>query len=88
MDLDLRKTLHIKLLTDTHAGLKIQAIRHKLSMQAVLEELAIRVVQEDPYFIDVLKELARSKREKEVKSLASTDADSLLDHLEELQETK
>ena len=88
MDLDLRKTLHLKLLTDTHAGLKIQSIRYKLSMQAVLEELAIRVVQEDPYIIGILKELVRSKRAKEVKALASTDADSILDHLEDLQETK
>ena len=88
MDLDLRKTIHTKLLTDTHAGLKIQAARLKLSMQAILEELAIHVVQEDPYFIDILKELRRRKIAREVEALTATDADSLLNHLEELKETQ
>ena len=88
MDLDVRKTIHIKLLTDTHAGLKVQSALMKLSMQAILEELALKVVECDPYFMDILKEASRRKRTKQVQELASTDADTLLNYLEDTEESK
>lgn len=86
MDLDVKKTLHIKLLTDTHAGLKVQSAKLKLSMQSILEELSIKVVEGDPYINNILKEASRRKREKQVQQLADSDADSLLNYIEDTQE--
>jgi adenylate kinase len=78
-----RKEIHVKLLVDTHAALKVQSCMLKLSMQAIIDELATMVVEEDPYVIRRLKELARRKREREAAALSKTDADTLLDLIEE-----
>ena len=82
-DLDLRKSIHIKLLSDTHAGLKIQSCRLKLSMQAIMDELAALVVDGDLYIMRKLEDAARRKRDKETKALYDTDAESLLDIIED-----
>lgn len=81
-----KKSIHIKLLSGTHAGLKAQAGRLGLTMQAIIDELAALVAQGDPYIIKHLEEMARMRKEREARALASTDADSLLDHLELLRD--
>lgn len=86
IDLDIRKCIHVSLMTNTHAGLKIQAAKLKLSMQAILDELANMVASEDPYVMKHLHELKRMKRRREASILSSTDADTLLDHIEQLEE--
>lgn len=80
-----RKELRLKLLKGTHAGLKIQACKLQLSMQAILEELTVLVVQEDPYLTKKLQELYRRKQDRTVRALSKTDAESLLDHIEEMK---
>jgi len=79
MDLDHRKSVHVKLLTDTHAGLRIASFKRKLSMQEMFEEFAQRVITEDPMVMQILDELTVSKREKIVKRLSDSDASTILD---------
>ena len=79
MDLDRRKSVHIKLLTDTHAEFRIASFKLKLSMQEMFEEFAQRVIVEDPRVMKILDELAQRKKEKTVKKLSRSDADALLD---------
>lgn len=85
MDLDIRKGIHVKLLSETHTGLKLQACRLKLSMQAILDEMASLVAMGDPYVIGVLEDLARRKRDRQARELSVADAESLLDHLEDMR---
>lgn len=79
MDLDRRKSVHVKLLTDTHANFRIMSFKLKLSMQEMFEEFAQRVIIEDPKVMKILDELSKRKKEKTVKKLSRSDASTLLD---------
>jgi histidyl-tRNA synthetase len=79
MDLDRRKSVHVKLLTDTHANFRIASFKLKLSMQEMFEEFAQRVIIEDPKVMKILDELSKRKKEKTVKKLSRSDASTLLD---------
>ena len=83
-ELELRRGLHIKLLLETHVGLKLQSCKLKLSMQSIMDELASMVVEEDPHIMRRLKDLSLRRREREVRALNASDTDSLLDHIENL----
>lgn len=84
-ELDKRKDLHLKLLAETHAALKIQACHLKMSMQLIMNELAILVTEDDKYIMQKLREIAKRRKNREAAALASTDADSLLNHIEEMR---
>ncbi len=79
MDLDHRKSVHIKLLTDTHANFRIASFKLKLSMQEMFEEFAQRVIAEDPKVMRILQDLADRKKKKLVKKLSKSDASTILD---------
>jgi len=79
MELDHRKSVHVKLLSDTHANFRIASFKLKLSMQEMFEEFAQRVIAEDPKVMKILDELSERKKEKLVKKLSKSDASTLLD---------
>ncbi len=79
MELDRRKSVHVKLLSDTHANFRIASFKLKLSMQEMFEEFAQRVIAEDPKVMKILDELSKRKKEKLVKKLSKSDASTLLD---------
>ena len=79
MDLDHRKSVHIKLLTDTHANFRIASFRLKLSMQEMFEEFAQLVIAGDARVMKLLQELSDRKKEKLVKKLSKSDATTILD---------
>ena len=79
MELDRRKSVHVKLLSDTHANFRIASFKLKLSMQEMFEEFAQRVITEDPKVMKILDELSERKKEKLVKKLSKSDASTLLD---------
>lgn len=79
MELDHRKSVHVKLLSDTHANFRIASFKLKLSMQEMFEEFAQRVITEDPKVMKILDELSERKKEKLVKKLSKSDASTLLD---------
>jgi histidyl-tRNA synthetase len=79
MELDRRKSVHVKLLSDTHANFRIASFKLKLSMQEMFEEFAQRVIAEDPKVMKILSELSDRKKEKLVKKLSKSDVTTLLD---------
>ena len=79
MELDRRKSVHVKLLSDTHANFRIASFKLKLSMQEMFEEFAQRVIAEDPKVMKILSELSDRKKEKLVKKLSKSDVSTLLD---------
>ncbi len=82
-DFDHRKSIHIKLLTETHGAFRIELIKKKLSMQEVFEDFAQRVVRGDGFAHRVLDTIARKKRERHIERLSDTDAESIFDAIED-----
>ena len=74
-----KKSIHIKLLSDTHSAFRIKLLEKKLSMQEVFEECAHRIVTNDPLFVELLDEIVVNKKEKQLKQLYSSDAESIYD---------
>ena len=82
-DFDRRKSIHVKLYTETHAAFRIELIKKKLSMQEVFEDFAQRVVRGDGFAHRVLDTVAKRKRERHIEKLSDTDAESIFDAIED-----
>jgi hypothetical protein len=74
-----RKSLHINLTRDTHAAFKVLAFENDLSMQEILEAVAIQIIEETPYMVKFLQDLKIRKREKQLSKFTATDAETLYD---------
>lgn len=85
IDFETKKSVHINLTRETHAALRMICFQHKLSMQEVIEELAIHVVEEQPYMLNVLHGLANRKRAGVIsnKKIAKSDAESIFRVIED-----
>ena len=81
-DFETRKSVHINLTRETHSALKICAIKYRLSMQEIFEELARHVVEEHSYMVNMLNKLEEQKRTKAIKQLSRTDAESIFKVIE------
>ena len=84
-DFDRRKSIHVKLYTETHAAFRIELMKKKLSMQEVFEDFAQRVVSGDGFAHRVLETIERRKRNKEIEKPSETDVESLFDAIEDKQ---
>lgn len=81
-DIDVRRAVHVKLLPDTHAALRLLCIQRGISMQEFIEEMAQRAINNDPLIQDIVDELVTTKKERYYKQLSRTDAESLYDLIE------
>lgn len=79
---DFKKSIHVKLLDSTHTALRIQSFRLKLSVQEMMEELAQRIVIEDPVIMGVLQDLAKRKRDKDYRRFSEIDAETIYELIE------
>jgi len=52
-------------------------------MQEIFEELAIRLVDGETYMQDLLKELAEKKKQRAIKKVSQTDAESIFKAIED-----
>lgn len=84
-DFDRRKSIHVKLYTETHAAFRIELMKKKLSMQEVFEDFAQRVVSGDGFAHRVLETIEKRKRNREIEKLSETDVESLFDAIEDNQ---
>ena len=82
-DFETKKSLHINLTRETHAALKICSFKHRLSMQEIFEELAVRITVDDPYMISLLNELTKRKKDKTIKKISDMDAESIFKAIED-----
>ena len=82
-DLDIRKSVHINLAKDTHAAFRMILFQHRLSMQEVLEECAIQIIEGNEYFEKLIDELQYRKRCKTGRKFTKTDAESIFRAIKE-----
>ena len=82
-DLELRKSVHINLTKETHSALRMRLFQLRLSMQEVLEECAIKIVEDNPDFVQLLQALQHRKKERKIQKLTQTDAESIFQAIEE-----
>ena len=77
-----KKSIHINMSKDAHAALKMACVKRSLSIQEVFEEIGQLIGSENPDVIAILEDLAIQKRNKVIKRLSATDADSIFDLIE------
>ena len=82
IDFETKKTIHFNITRETHSKIRISCFKNRLSMQEVYEELSQRIAAESPEMISMLEDLSQRKRDKIVKKLSETDAESLFNIIE------
>lgn len=82
VDLAVKKTLHVSLSTSSHAGLRIECFKHKISMQEAVEEFAYLVSSGHPDMISVLESVQTRKLKRQIRELESSDTDTIYSILE------
>ncbi len=78
----MKKSVHINLLKDTHAELRVLAFQKQLSMQSIIEGLVSRLVNGEPELNKIVNRIAEEKKNAEVRKVMGTDAESVYDLLE------
>jgi len=82
-DFESKKTIHFNITRETHSMLRVSCFKKRLSMQEVFEELSQRIAAESPDMMKLLSDLSEKKRNKMIKKLSETDAQSLFNIIEE-----
>ena len=82
-DFQTKKTVHVNLRKETHAGFRTQLFKYDLSMQETFEEFAQLVAAENGRAIRIITELVENKRLQKIKGLSESDADEIYKMLEE-----
>jgi hypothetical protein len=82
VDFQTKKSVHINLTRGTHTELRTELFQRHLSMQEVFENLAVLIIEKDPYISNILNMIQESKRDNTVKKLRQTDADSIFQAIE------
>jgi len=82
VDFETRTSVHITLTRGTHSELRKILIDHKLSMQEVFREFTRLIVEQDDYATSMLQRLEKEKRDKIVKKMVATDAESIFRAIE------
>lgn len=77
-----KKSLHINLKRETHAGFRTELFKLHLTMQESLEEFASLVAIGHPKAMSILHDLVSKKENEEIKKLSDTDADEIYKMLE------
>lgn len=82
IDFAVKKSIHVNMTKDAHAALRVACFNRSLSIQEVFEEIGQLIGAEDPGVIDILEDLALRKRNKIIRQLSATDAESIYDLIE------
>lgn len=81
-EIDLRRGMHVKLLPETHAAVRLLCVKRGISVQELIEELLQRAIIDDPSIMSIVDDLVTRKKERYFKKLSTTDAESLFDIIE------
>ena len=82
-DFETKKTIHFNVTREAHSKLRIACFKNKVSMQEVFEEICQRIAVESPSMIKMLEEISERKRNRIIKKLSETDADSVFNIIEQ-----
>lgn len=74
--------MHINLTKPTHSGLRIVLLKRGLSMQEVFDRVASLICEQEGYFVRLLDSMEVEKRDRQIKQVTRTDADSIFDIIE------
>lgn len=66
----------------THAAFRVSLIKRNLSMQEVFNHLAALVVDENPVLMKILDDIEIQKRDRHIKQVMPSDAESIFDLIE------
>ena len=83
-EFETKKSVHIHLTKGTKNALRIALFKKGLSMQEVLEECAIRIVEEDNYMLKLMDTLVVEKRAKALNRVAESDVESVFDVIKQV----
>ena len=82
VDFETKKTIHFNITRETHSKIRIACFKNRLSMQEVYEEISQRIGAESTEMMSLLEDLANRKRERIIKKLSESDAESLYNIIE------
>ena len=83
IDFETKKSVHINLTKSTHSGLRIELFERGLSMQEVFNALASAICEGDQYIHSMLDEIQTKKKEKTIKQVTNSDAESIFNVIED-----
>lgn len=72
-----RRSIHTIVSDETHTAFKSACVMHKLTMQDYLEECINLLLDGDNDFVKLAENISRKKKEKTIKRVTNTDADSV-----------
>tara|TARA_B100000700_G_C15042424_1_gene856012 strand:+ start:2057 stop:2317 length:261 start_codon:yes stop_codon:yes gene_type:complete len=78
-----KKSIHINIDPEIHAGFRIQCFQHGLSMQEVFAAFAEKVATESNEMITLLEDVAKNKKVRKIKKRINHDVETIFDLLEE-----
>ena len=82
-DFESKKTIHFNITRKSHSRLRIECFQKRVSMQEVFEEVAQRIAEQTPDMMNLLDAVSERKREKTIKKLSESDAESLYNIIEQ-----
>jgi len=82
VDFETKKTIHFNITREAHSQVRISCFKHRLSMQEVYEEISQRIASESPEMVSLLEDLSQRKRDRIVKKLSPSDAESIYNIIE------
>jgi len=83
IDFETKKSVHINLTKSTHSGLRIELFERGLSMQEVFNALASAICEGDNYIHKFLDEIQENKKQKTIKQVTNSDAESIFNVIED-----
>ena len=82
-DFESKKTIHFNITREAHSRLRIECFQKRVSMQEVFEEVTQRIAAQSPDMMNLLDHVSERKRDKIIKKLSETDAESLFNIIEQ-----
>ena len=82
IDFASKKSIHVNMTKSAHASLRVTCVKRSLSIQEVFEEVAQLIGAENPDLMSILEDIAIRKRNKIIRQLSASDADSIFELIE------
>ena len=82
-DFESKKTIHFNITREAHSKLRIECFQKRVSMQEVFEEVTQRIAAQSPDMISLLDYVSERKKDRVIKKLSETDAESLFNIIEQ-----
>jgi hypothetical protein len=82
IDFASKKSIHVNMTKSAHASLRVACVKRSLSIQEVFEEIGQLIGAENPDLMSILEDISIRKRNKIIRQLSASDADSIFELIE------